>query len=68
MAIERARRDDLELPDDHLAIIRYLRDCYAGHGGHKFLYSLLPLGPITQASHYAGLPPGTHDLSFGTTR
>src|SRR3569833_2458705 len=32
-AIESARRDGLELTDDHLAIIRYLRDCYADHGG-----------------------------------
>ncbi|MFZ0106229.1 MAG: TusE/DsrC/DsvC family sulfur relay protein [Thiobacillus sp.] len=30
---EMARRDGLELSDDHLAIIRYLRDCYADHGG-----------------------------------
>lgn len=88
-AIERAHRDGLELTDDHLAIIRYLRDCYADHGGtvnarmlvhsleeefagqggHKFLYNLFPLGPIAQASHYAGLPmpPGTRDPSFGTT-
>lgn len=88
-AIEQARGDGLELTDDHLAIIRYLRDCYADHGGtinarmlahtlelefagqggHKFLYNLFPLGPIAQASRYAGLPmpPGTLDLSFGTT-
>lgn len=33
LAIERARRDGLTLTDDHLAIIRYLRDCYADHGG-----------------------------------
>ncbi|MEW6416291.1 MAG: TusE/DsrC/DsvC family sulfur relay protein, partial [Pseudomonadota bacterium] len=32
-AIEMARKDGLELTDDHLAIIRYLRDCYADHGG-----------------------------------
>lgn len=31
-AIEMAKRDGLELTDDHLAIIRYLRDCYADHG------------------------------------
>lgn len=88
-AVEMARRDGLELTDDHLAIIRYLRDCYADHGGtvnarilmhsleeefaglggHKFLYNLFPLGPIAQASRYAGLPipPGTRDPSFGTT-
>ena len=33
MAIEMARRDGLELTDNHLGIIRYLRDCYADHGG-----------------------------------
>ena len=89
MAIEGARRDGLELTDDHLGIIRYLRDCYAdnggtvnarmlmktleeefaGLGGHKFLYNLFPRGPIASASRYAGLPmpPGTNDLSFGST-
>ncbi|MFP5409537.1 MAG: TusE/DsrC/DsvC family sulfur relay protein [Gammaproteobacteria bacterium] len=88
-AIDMARKDGLDLSDDHLAIIRYLRDCYADHGGtvnarmlmrsleeefaglggHKFLYNLFPLGPIAQASRYAGLPmpPGTLDPSFGTT-
>jgi len=89
MAIEMARQDGLELTDAHLGIIRYLRDCYADHGGtvnarmlmqaleeefagmggNKFLYKLFPLGPIAQATHYAGLPmpPGTRDPSFGTT-
>lgn len=89
MAIEMARRDGIELNDDHLGIIRYLRDCYADHGGtvsarmlvhsleeefaglggHRFLYTLFPMGPIAQASRYAGLPlpPGTRDPSFGTT-
>lgn len=33
LAMEMARRDGLELTDDHLGIIRYLRDCYADHGG-----------------------------------
>jgi len=89
MVIEMARRDGLELSDDHLAIIRYLRDGYADHGGtinarmlmktleeefaglggHRFLYSLFPRGPIATASRYAGLPlpPGTRDPSFGST-
>lgn len=88
-AIAMAKQDGLELSDDHLAIIRYLRDCYADHGGtinarmlahtleeefsglggHRFLYTLFPLGPIDQASRYAGLPipPGTRDPSFGST-
>jgi len=88
MAIRMAHDDGLELTDDHLAIIRYLRDCFAdngdtvnarlltksleeefaGLGGHKFLYNLFPMGPIMQASRYAGLPmpPGTRDPSFGS--
>lgn len=32
-AIEMARQDGLVLSDEHLGIIRYLRDCYADHGG-----------------------------------
>lgn len=89
MAIEMARRDGIALNDDHLGIIRYLRDCYADHGGtvsarmlmqaleeefagpggHRYLYTLFPMGPIAQASRYAGLPlpPGTRDPSFGST-
>lgn len=31
-AMAMARADGLELTDDHLAIIRYLRDCFADHG------------------------------------
>jgi tRNA 2-thiouridine synthesizing protein E len=88
-AVRMAQQEGQELTDDHLAIIRYLRDCYADHGGtinarllmrsleeefaglggHKFLYNLFPMGPIAQATHYAGLPmpPGTRDPSFGST-
>jgi tRNA 2-thiouridine synthesizing protein E len=33
MAIAMARADGLVLTDDHLGIIRYLRDCYADNGG-----------------------------------
>jgi tRNA 2-thiouridine synthesizing protein E len=88
-AIAMANQDGLALSDDHLTIIRYLRDCYADHGGtinahmlehtleaefagqggHKFLYKLFPLGPIAQATRYAGLPLplGTRDLSFSIT-
>ncbi len=32
VARERARRDGLELTDDHLGVIRFLRDCYADNG------------------------------------
>ena len=32
-AIEMARLDGLELSDEHLNIIRYLRDLFADHGG-----------------------------------
>jgi tRNA 2-thiouridine synthesizing protein E len=88
-AIAMAKADGLTLTDDHLAIVRYLRDCFADHGGTvnarmlvkaleeefaglggvKFLYNLFPMGPIAQATRYAGLPlpPGTRDPSFGTT-
>ena len=32
-AIEMARAEGLELNEAHLGMIRYLRDCYADHGG-----------------------------------
>lgn len=31
-AMQLARADGMDLTDDHLAIIRYLRDCFADHG------------------------------------
>lgn len=50
-------------------LVQSLEEAFAGMGGHRFLYALFPLGPIAQASRYAGLPmpPGTRDPSFGTT-
>lgn len=36
--------------------------------GRAYLYELFPLGPVSQASRLAGLPPPphSHDLSFGS--
>jgi tRNA 2-thiouridine synthesizing protein E len=50
-------------------LMQSLEEEFSGMGGHRFLYTLFPQGPIAQASRYAGLPlpPGTRDLSFGTT-
>jgi len=50
-------------------LMQSLEEAFSGMGGHRFLYTLFPLGPIAQASRYAGLPlpPGTRDPSFGTT-
>jgi tRNA 2-thiouridine synthesizing protein E len=84
-----ARRENLELTEDHWEVIRALQEFFARHedalvtltelhdaleekfhykGGVKFLYTLLPGGPIAQGCRLAGLkPPGNAiDTSFGS--
>lgn len=52
--------------------IRLLRDAlearFAGKGGMKYLYQILPGGPIAQGCALAGLKPphGARDESFGS--
>lgn len=52
--------------------IRLLRDAlearFAGRGGMKYLFEILPGGPIAQGCALAGLKPphGARDLSFGS--
>ena len=52
--------------------IRLLRDAldarFANRGGMKYLFSILPGGPIAQGCALAGLQPphGAKDLSFGS--
>ncbi len=52
--------------------IRLLHDAlearFTAKGGTKYLYEILPGGPITQGCALAGVkpPPGTRDLSFGS--
>jgi TusE/DsrC/DsvC family sulfur relay protein len=52
--------------------IRLLRDAldarFAGKGGMKYLFSILPGGPIAQGCVLAGVKPphGARDLSFGS--
>lgn len=52
--------------------IRLLRDAlearFTAKGGTKYLYEILPGGPIAQGCTLAGVkpPPGAKDLSFGS--
>jgi tRNA 2-thiouridine synthesizing protein E len=52
--------------------IRLLRDAlearFAGKGGMKYLFAILPGGPIAQGCALAGLkpPPGATDVSYGS--
>jgi TusE/DsrC/DsvC family sulfur relay protein len=47
-----------------------LNETFSGHGGRKYLWHLLPGGPVTQGSRLAGLPIPPHcgDKGFGTVR
>jgi len=58
--------------DEPLPRIRLLRDAldarFASKGGMKYLFAILPGGPIAQGCTLAGLRPphGARDLSFGS--
>jgi len=58
--------------DEVLPRIRLLRDAlqarFASKGGMKYLFGILPGGPIAQGCGLAGLKPphGARDLSFGS--
>jgi tRNA 2-thiouridine synthesizing protein E len=58
--------------DEFLPRIRLLRDAlearFAAKGGMKYLFAILPGGPIAQGCTLAGLKPphGARDLSFGS--
>lgn len=58
--------------DEATPRIRLLRDAldarFANRGGMKYLFSILPGGPIAQGCALAGLKPphGARDLSFGS--
>jgi tRNA 2-thiouridine synthesizing protein E len=58
--------------DEALPRIRLLHDAlearFAGKGGMKYLFGILPGGPIAQGCILAGVKPphGARDLSFGS--
>jgi len=73
-----ARENHLILEDDHWELMRCLQEYYSkadsprlfhSKGGMKYLYQLLPNGPVSQGCKLAGLkvPAGSVDLSFGSS-
>jgi tRNA 2-thiouridine synthesizing protein E len=58
--------------EDQSMPLRMLHDAldvrFSGKGGIRYLYSILPGGPLTQGSRLAGLLPplGATDRGFGT--
>ena len=45
-----------------------LEEKFHHKGGLKYLYSIMPGGPVAQGCRFAGLkaPPGAYDLGFGS--
>lgn len=50
-------------------VVELLEQRYGDKGGRRYLYTLFPNGPVTQASRIAGLPlpPYTTDPHFGSS-
>ena len=89
-ARQRAQSFDLELKEDHWAVIRALQEYYIRNtekikvrelldaleekfhskGGLKYVYRLLPGGPVAQGCSLAGLEPpaGAIDKGFGSVQ
>jgi tRNA 2-thiouridine synthesizing protein E len=78
-AKETAESDGVSLTDDHWDLIRALQEYYSkaefleekfhSRGGMKYLYQIIPGGPVAQGCRLAGLkiPAGAVDKSFGST-
>ena len=54
--------------DSAREILREMEERFCEARGRGYLYDLFPRGPVSQASHLAGLPlpPHTQDISFGS--
>jgi len=86
-ALNTAKKDGINLNDDHWDLIRALQEYYHkvefphmrqlkdaldekfhSRGGMKYLYQIIPGGPVAQGCRLAGLnvPSGAIDKSFGS--
>jgi tRNA 2-thiouridine synthesizing protein E len=71
-AVVRGLQEFFARHDDGVTNLRELHDAFDEKfhhkGGMKYLYTLLPGGPIAQGCRLAGLkpPPGAVDLGFGS--
>ena len=87
LAEQAAKKDGLQLKEDHWDLIRALQEYYSkvefphlrqikdaldekfhARGGMKYLYQIIPGGPVAQGCRLAGLnvPAGAVDKSFGS--
>ncbi len=76
-AEQKAKGENIELSTDHIMVVKSLQEYFHKNderfhakGGMRYLYKILPGGPVAQGCRLAGLetPSGAVDRSFGSVQ